>query len=513
MSSGDRRYDAIVVGAGPNGLSAAITLAAAGRSTLLLEASDRPGGAVRTEELTLPGFHHDVFSAVHPTAAASPVFAALPLARHGLEWVHPRHEVAHVLGGERAAVLSRSLEETQGSLDRLAPGDGARWRAFAEPHVRSFDALRGVMLAGFPPVAGALRLLAARRLGGALEFGRLALMPASALAADLFESPGSAAWLYGQALHGDAGPLESGSAIAGAWLGILGHAVGWPSPRGGAGAIAGALAGHLRELGGELRCGARATGLLVERGRAAGVRVESGEALGAPVVVCDLTPRGLLRLAGDDLPGPYAAALRRYRYGPATLKVDWALSAPIPWSAPEAREAGTVHVGGDAEVILRHAADLRAGQRTQRPFLLVGQQSVADPTRAPAGKHTAWAYTHPPHGLDWSAEREPMADLIEERIEAFAPGFRDAILARHVLDPEGFEQRNANLVGGDVGAGSYQLDQVIFRPVPTLSPYRTPLGGLYLGSASTWPGGAVHGVPGRAAARAALIDARLALRR
>ena len=509
MTSGDRRYDAIVVGAGPNGLSAAITLAAAGRSTLLVEASDRPGGAVRTEELTLPGFRHDVFSAVHPTAVASPVFAAMPLARHGLDWVHPRHAVAHVLGGERAAVLSRSIEETAAGLDRLAPGDGARWRAFAEPYLRSFDALRAVMLGGFPPVAGALRLLAARRLGGALEFGRLALMPASALAADLFESPGSAAWLFGQALHGDAGPLESGSAIAGAWLALLGHAVGWPSPRGGAGALAAALAGHLGELGGELRCGARATGLVVERGRAAGVRLESGEALAAPVVVCDLTPRGLLALAGDDLPPAYAAALRRYRYGSATIKVDWALSAPIPWSAPEARAAGTVHVGGEADVILDNAADVRAGRRTDRPFLLVGQQSVADPTRAPDGKHTAWAYTHPPHATRWDAEREPLADLVEQRIEAFAPGFRDAILARHVLDPPRFEQRNANLVGGDVGAGSYQLDQVIFRPVPSLSPYRTPLRGLYLGSASTWPGGAVHGVPGRAAARVALIEGRL----
>jgi phytoene dehydrogenase-like protein len=508
MTEADRRYDAIVVGAGPNGLTAAISLASAGLATLVVEAQDTPGGAVRTEELTLPGFRHDVFSAVYPVGAGSPVFARLPLERHGLEWVHPRLPLAHVVDGDRAAVLARSVDETAAGLDALAPGDGERWRQFAASYLEAFGALRSVMLGAFPPVPGALRLLARRGPRGTLDFARLALMPATALAGDLFRSPGARGWLYGQAAHGDAPVDEAGSAIAGAWLALLGHAVGWPSPRGGARAIIDALLGHLAELGGAVQCRAPVRTVLVERGRTAGVVLASGETIAAPLVVADLTPRGLLDVAGAHLPPDYARGLSNYRYGPPTIKLDWALSGPIPWAAPQAREAGTVHVGGGGEEIARGAADVRAGRLPEQPLLLVGQQSVADPTRAPAGQHTAWAYTHPPR-LDWARERERIAELIESRIEAYAPGFTSRILARHVLDPRDLEARNANLVGGDVGAGSYQLDQIVFRPVASLVPYRTPLPGLYLGSASTWPGGAVHGVPGAAAARVALVERRL----
>lgn len=503
-------HDAVVIGSGPNGLAAAITLAEAGRSVLVLEAADRPGGSVRTEELTLPGFRHDVFSAVYPASAASPVFAEMELERHGLTWIHPRHPFAHPLPDGRAAVLSRSLDETAASLDALHPGDGGRWRDFAGPYVRHFGAVRRTMLSGFPPLRGPVELLG--RLGprALLEFVRLVLMPAQSLAGDLFESGGARAWLYGAAMHGDVPPHGAGSAVAAAYLNLMGHAVGWPSPEGGAERLSEALAGRLRELGGEIRTGARVVEVTVGSGRrVTGVEVDGGEAFAAPVVVADTSPRGLLGLARDALPERYAAALGRYRYGPGTVKVDWALSGPIPWEAAEVRGAGTVHVGGNETEVLRATSFGADRALPERPFLLLGQQSVADPSRAPAGKHTAWAYAHGPQEADWEAETEPHVERIEAQVERFAPGFKERILARHVLSPAGLEQRNANLVGGDVGGGSYTLDQVIFRPVPSLAPYRTPVRGLYLGSAATFPGGAVHGVPGRAAARLALAESRL----
>ncbi len=499
------RYDAIVVGGGPNGLAAAIAFAEAGRSTLLLEARPQLGGAVATAELTLPGFHHDVFSSVYPAAAASPVFARLPLQDHGLRWIQPALPMAHPLPGGRAAVLAREVERTAASLDALAPGDGASWRELADPYLARFGALRATMLGGFPPVAGGARLLAGLGIGGTLEFTRLLLASAEALAGELFQSEGSKAWLFGAALHGDVPVGGAGSAISGLYLNLLGHAVGWPSPEGGAGRLAEALAGHFRALGGVARVGARVARVEVAGGRVSGVALGDGETVTAPTVLLDLTPRQLLELAGAALPATYVRRLTRYRYGQPTLKLDWALDGPIPWEAPEVRGAGTVHVGGDAPEIRHALLEVEAGRLPERPFLLAGQQSVADPTRAPAGKHTAWAYTH----LPGDADMEAAVERAEAQVERFAPGFRDLIAGRHVLAPKGLEERNANLVGGDVGGGSYALDQLVFRPVPSLSPYRTPLRGLYLGSASTFPGGAVHGVPGDAAARAALTDERL----
>jgi phytoene dehydrogenase-like protein len=486
--------DAIVVGAGPNGLSAAITLAQAGRSVLVLEARDRPGGAVATDELTLPGFRHDTFSAVYPAAAASPVFARLPLERHGLRWVHPRWCMAHVLDGGRAAALGRDPGETAATLDALHPGDGQAWVGFAAPFLRRLRAVRNTVLSGFPPVRGPAELLARGGLRSLLEFTRLLFMPAEALARELFRDGGSRAWLYGSAMHGDVPPTGAGSAVAAAYLNLLGHGFGWPSPEGGAARLAEALVGVLREAGGAVRCGAPVERVVVERGRVRGVALAGGERVPAKLVIADTTPHGLLQLAGDALGGRYATALRRFRYGPSTLKLDWALSGPIPWEAEEARGAGTVHVGGREEEVIGGG----------RPFLLCGQQSVADPTRAPAGQHTAWAYTHASHDADWDG----WVERVEAHIERFAPGFRDRILARHVLRPAELEARNPNLVHGDVGAGSYELDQVIFRPLPSLVPYRTPVRGLFLGSASTFPGGAVHGVPGHAAARLALAITR-----
>ena len=431
----------------------------------------------------------------------------MPLERHGLRWVHPGACVAHPLAGGRAIALYRNLERTVASLERAGAGDGERWRAFATPLVRHFGALRDTMLGGFPPLRGGLRLAAGLGPRGTFDFARLLAMPAQALAEDLDRDAGARAWLYGSALHPDVPPSGRGSAIAAAYLNLLGHGVGWPSPEGGAGRLAGALVAYLRELGGEVRTGARVVRVAVERGRVVGAELDGGERLGAPLVIADVMPAALVVLAGGALPARYARALGRYRYGPATLKVDWALEGAIPWSAPEAREAGTVHVGGSAPDLLRAIAPGRG--LPERPFMLLGQQSLADPSRAPAGRHTAWAYTHGAHSVDWVRERECHVERMEAQVERFAPGFRERILARHVLGPADLQRRNANLLGGDVGGGSYTLEQVIFRPVRSLFPYRTPLRGLYLGSAATFPGGAVHGVAGHAAARLALLEARV----
>jgi phytoene dehydrogenase-like protein len=499
------RGSALVVGSGPNGLAAAIRLAAAGRDVTVLEAADEPGGAVRTAELTLPGFQHDLFSAVYPAAAASPVFSAMPLERHGLRWVHPEVLYAHPLPDGRAGALHRDLDATAAALDAVHPGDGAAWAAFAAPHLRHFRALRNTLLAGFPPVRGPLELVARRGLGEALELARLLLAPAEALGHELFADQGSRAWLYGSAMHGDTPPTGAGSAIASAYLNLLGHAVGWPSPEGGAHRLAGALLAHLAELGGRVRTGAQVDRVATRRGRVTGVVLAGGETVGGSLVLADVLPRALRGMA--DLPARYDAALGRYRPGPATVKVDWALDGPIPWTAEPARRAGTVHVGGTEVEVLRDTA-FASGVLPERPFLLLGQQTVHDPTRAPAGKHTAWAYTHGPQD-GWPADLAAEVDRVEGQVERFAPGFRDRILARHVMGPGDLESRNANLTRGDVGAGSYTLDQVVLRPVPSLVPYRTPVRGLWLCSAATFPGGAVHGVPGHAAAGAALAEERL----
>jgi phytoene dehydrogenase-like protein len=500
-------YDALVVGSGPNGLAAAITLARAGRRPLVLEANARAGGAVASEELTLPGFVHDTFSSVYPAGAASPVFATMPLHEHGLRWVHPEVCVAHPLAEARSAALYRDVGETAASLEQIHRGDGERWQAFAEPYLRHFDALRRTMLGGFLPVRASLRLAAGLGARGTVDFTRLLAMPVQTLGERLFRDEGTRAWLYGSAMHSDV-PLERpGSAIAAAYLALLAHGAGWPSPEGGAGRLAEALISYLGSLGGEIRTGARVVRLVGRRGRIRGVELAGGERLDAGLVIADVMPAALAGLAGDALPARYKRALCRYRMGPGTLKLDWALDGPIPWSAPEARRAGTVHVGGSASEL--RAATAATAQLPERPFMLLGQQSIADPTRAPAGKHTAWAYTRSRHSLDLPGECARHVERMEAQIERFAPGFRELILARHVLGPAALEGRNVNLIGGDVGGGSYVPRQVFFRPVPSLAPYRTPLGGLFIGSAAAFPGGAVHGASGHAAARLALAEARI----
>jgi len=502
------RYDAVVIGSGPNGLVAAITLARAGRSVFVVEAAPRLGGALATEELTLPGFHHDVFSAVHPAAVASPVLAELELERYGLRWIHPELAMVHPLPNRRAAVLSRDLVRTRTNLDALSPGDGARWQALAEPYLEHWEATRSTMLSGFPPAAGTAKLVAGLRPRGALEFARVMLMSADALAAEVFRGDG-AAWLYGSALHADAPLNASGSAIAGLWLNLLGHAVGWPSAEGGAGRVSDALADCLREHDGHTRTSSRAERVLARRGRVTGVRLAGGDTVQARIVITTTTPRGLVEVAGDALGDAYLRRMLRFRYGPQTVKLDWALDDAISWSNDDARRTGTVHVGGTVAELRGSLHEVAAGRLPEQPFLLCGQQSIADPSRAPAGKHTAWAYTHPPAGVGWARDGEPFADAIERQIERFAPGFRERILARHVMTPADLERRNENLVGGDVGAGSLELDQLVFRPLASLNPYATPLRGLYVGGASAFPGGSVHGVCGHAAAKAALRGARL----
>jgi phytoene dehydrogenase-like protein len=500
--------DAVVIGAGPNGLSAAIRLARAGRDVLVLESQPRAGGAVVSDELTLPGFVSDTYSAVHPAAAASPVFGRLPLADHGLEWVHPEYAMAHPLPDGRAGVLHRDVTRTAEHLDDLHPGDGRAWAAWAAPYLDNFEAVRRTLLGGFPPVRGGVRLVAALKLTGTLEFARLLLTSAEQLASDLFRGEHARAWLYGSVLHGDVPAEESGSAIAGAYLQLLGHAAGWPSPRGGAGRLTAALVGYLASLGGEVRVDAPVERIVTARGRVAGVVTGDGSRVRAPIVIAATSPHRMLALVGDAMPSGYARRLARFRYGPRTVKVDWALDGPPPWTAPEARRAGTVHVGGEAAAVTAQTSAVRRGQVPERPFLLFGQQSVADPTRAPAGKHTAWAYTRVPPVVAGEDAVLAHAERITDQVERFAPGFRDLILARHVQGPEMLEAGNVNLVGGDVGGGTYRLDQTVFRPLPALVPYATPIGGLWIGSASAFPGGAVHGVPGWAAASYALARDR-----
>jgi phytoene dehydrogenase-like protein len=474
-------HDAIVVGSGPNGLAAAIALARAGRSVLVVEGRDTIGGGLRTEELTLPGFLHDTCSAIHPLGVASPFMRSLPLAEHGVEWIHPPAPLAHPLDDGTAVVLERSVDETAAGLGV----DGDAWRKLLGPLVDASEAL----------VEGALAPIASRPPRHPLamaRFGLHALRSATGLARGRFEGERARALFAGNAAHAML-PLEArATASFGLILAMLGHAVGWPLPRGGSQQVANAMASYLGSLGGEL-----------ETGR----QVESLDELVAqshkPLVLLDVTPRQLLALAGDRLDGRYRRALERYRYGPGVVKLDYALSAPVPWTAPACARAATVHVGGTLEEIAAAEALVARGGVPERPYVLVAQQSLFDPSRAPAGRHTLWAYTHVPHGSGSSTTEEAVVAM-EAQLERFAPGFRELVLARSVLGPAELEARNPNYVGGDINGGSAELRQLFARPVASPTPYRTPLDGVYLCSSSTPPGGGVHGMCGVHAARAAL---------
>lgn len=464
--------EAVVVGAGPNGLAAAIALAQAGRSVLVLEAQQTIGGGCRTEELTLPGFRHDPCSAVHPLAAVSPFFRSLPLAAHGLAWVQPPLALAHPFDDGTAAVLARSIDETAASLGP----DAAAYRRLLSPLVADFPILVEELLA---PLRVPRHPLALARFGlGAIRTG-------SGLARARFTGPRARALFAGMAAHSLL-PLEwAATASFGLVLAMFGHAAGWPVARGGSQAIVDALAAELRALGGEIRTGVR-VGSLAELDPNA-------------TVVFDLTPRQLPRIAGDALPARYRGQLRRFRYGPGVFKVDWALAGPVPWTAPECRRAGTLHLGGTLEEIAQSERDIHDRRHSERPFIIAAQPSLFDPTRAPAGKHTFWAYCHVPNG-----STVDMTERIEAQIERFAPGFRERILARATRDTAALEQHNENYLGGDINGGLQDLRQLFARPVIRWNPYATPNPRLFLCSASTPPGGGVHGMCGYHAARTVL---------
>lgn len=463
-----------VVGSGPNGLAAAATLARAGHPPIVFEAREEPGGGTRTAELTLPGFRHDVCSAVHPLGAASPCLRGLPLEERGLEWVHPAIPLAHPFDDGTAAALHRSPAGTAATLDR---SDREAYRGLMEPLVERWEPLLEDVLSPL------LRL--PRHPVTAARFGIHALRSASGLARGRFDGPRARALFGGIAAH-TFEPLDaSPTAAFGLLLGLAGHAVGWPFARGGSDRIAGSLAAEVRSRGGEVRTGER---------------IRSLEELGSrSAVLLDLTPREICRVAGSELPSRYRRQLRRYRYGPGVFKVDWALSDPIPWEAEACRRAGTVHLGGPLEAIEASARAAWEGREAEDPFVLLAQPTLFDPTRSPDGRHVAWAYIHVPHG---SGRR--YTESVERQVERFAPGFRDTILARSTRTARQLEQENPNMVGGDINGGTNGLRQLVFRPALRLDPYSTPVDGLFICSSATPPGGGVHGMCGHHAARSAL---------
>ncbi len=467
---------AVVVGSGPNGLAAACVLARAGLEVEVFEAAETIGGGARTAELTLPGFQHDLGASAFPMGAASPIFRSLDLDRFGLRWLQPKAPLAHPLDGGGSVVQERSVEATADSLGRE---DGAAYRKLVGPLVEHWEELAPELLG--PPIHLPKHPLLLAR------FGLGAVQPATLLATALFKGERAQALFAGNAAH-SVMPLEQplSAAIALVLL-AAGHAVGWPVAEGGAQAISNALAACLKSFGGVIHTGFRVSSL--------------AELGAADLILCDLTPRGLLDLAAADLTPSYASLLRRFRYGPGAFKVDWALDGPIPWTSAGCLRAGTIHVGGTLDEIAASERAPWAGRVEARPFVLLVQPSVCDPTRAPAGKHTAWAYCHVPNG--WPGEA---THAIEQQVERFAPGFGERILARRVMSTAALEAENANLVGGDLSGGAMTAWQMAMRPTPRT--YETSRAGLYLCSSSTPPGGGVHGMCGYHAAIEALDSLR-----
>jgi phytoene dehydrogenase-like protein len=465
--------DAVVVGAGPNGLAAAIELARAGRRVRVIEASDTVGGGSRSAELTLPGFVHDVCSTAHPLALASPFFRSIDLARHGLEWAHPAAPVAHALAPDRAVSLERSVEATAAGLGR----DERAWRRLFGPLSREWERLVPALLG---PVVRPPRhpVLLAR-------FGLPALLSATGLGRLAFREPAARALFAGLAAHSMVALGRPLTASFGLVLGLLAHGVGWPFARGGSGRIVDALVAEATGLGVEIETGHEVRSL--------------SELPAARAVLLTLTPRQVLALAGDRLPAGYRGALERYRYGPGLFKVDWALSGPIPWHDPAAARAGTVHLGGTVGEVAASEAAVARGLHSDRPFVLLTQPSIADPTRAPAGRHVAWAYCHVPNG-----STADMTDAIETQVERFAPGFRELVIGRSTTSASALEAYDASYVGGDINGGLADWRQLVFRPAVRWDPYAVPGTNLFLCSASTPPGGGVHGMCGWHAARSAI---------
>ena len=466
-----RRKRACVIGSGPNGLAAAIVLAQAGLRVEVFEAEAQPGGAARTMELTLPGFHHDFGSAVHPMAAGSPFFSSLPLAEHGLEWIHSPAPLAHPFDDGTAITLERNFDDAEAVLGE----DGRAWRNLMEPFARQWASLAQDILKPLLRIPDHPFLLA--------RFAQDALPPATFVARRRFRNERTRALFAGLAAHSFLSLDEPLSASFGLVLAAAAHAVGWPIPRGGAQSITHALSAHLISLGGTIT---------------ASTRIKSFDQIrGYDITLCDSTPRQLLRLSEGNLSPVYRRQLADYRYGPGVFKVDYALSTPIPWKATECSRAATVHVGGSMAEIAASEAAVTSGHPAERPFVLLAQPTLFDPSRAPAGKHIAWAYCHIPNSSTFN-----MLERLENQIERFAPGFRDCILARRVFSPADLEAMDANLVGGDISGGAVDFRQFLFRP--TWRQYRTSAEGIYLCSSSTPPGGGVHGMCGYNAATVAL---------
>ncbi len=516
--------DAIVIGAGPNGLVAANHLVDAGWDVLVLEANDEVGGAVRSGELVEPGFTSDLFSAFYPLAVASPAIRALRLEEHGLRWCRSALACAHPTpGGAYAAVATDDVDATAATCETYAAGDGDAWRALYGRWEEVGDRLLGALLTPFPPLRAAARLAAKLGPSGVLPFLRFGVLPVRRAGEEEFAGAGGPLLLAGNALHADFLPESTGSALFGWLLASLAQQVGFPVPEGGAGQLSGAMARRLEARGGRIERGARVERVVVRRGHAVAVRTSDGRELpaGRAVLADVAAPALFLELVGEEhLPAGLLAGLRRFEWDSGTVKVDWTLDGPIPWEAAPVGEAGTVHVGRDMDELSRHALSLAIGEVPERPFLVLGQYHAIDPTRAPEGKEVAWAYTHVPQRVRGDAAEEGLtgawderestvfADRIEAQVERFAPGFRDRIRARHVFDPPKLQAADANLVSGALNGGTAQIhQQLVFRPASGLGRPETPIGGLYLASASAHPGGGVHGACGANAARAALAAA------
>ncbi|HWB66520.1 MAG TPA: NAD(P)/FAD-dependent oxidoreductase [Mycobacteriales bacterium] len=518
----EQAADAVVIGAGPNGLVAANLLADAGWDVVVLEAQPEPGGAVRTSRWPSPDYLADDCSAFYPLAAASPAITGLHLEDHGLHWLRTPAVLAHPLLDGRCATLHSDLECTVAELDEFGAGDGAAWRRLYELWERVGDELVGALFTPFPPVRAAARI--ARRLGpaGLLRFARFALLPVRRLAEEEFAGPG-ALLLAGCALHTDLMPESAGSATFGWLLAMLAQQVGFPVPEGGAAQLTAAMVRRLEARGGQVRCNSRVQQVVVRRGRATGVRTTDGTEVRAHyAVLADVdAPQLYADLVGwDHLPPRLRDDMRRFHWDFATFKVDFALRGKMPWSAEVASAAGTVHLAADLDEMTDYTAQLATGRIPARPFLLVGQMTTADPSRSPVGTESLWAYTHVPREVrgdaggdlsgDWNADAERFADRIEEQLERFAPGMREQISDRRISTPLGLQAHDANLVGGAINGGTTAIhQQLVFRPVPGLGRPETPIAGLYLASASAHPGGAVHGACGANAARAALVGRRM----
>jgi phytoene dehydrogenase-like protein len=470
--------EAIVVGSGPNGLVAALVLARAGWGVTVLEAAATPGGGTRTEQLTLPGVLHDVCSAIHPLAVGSPAFRELArgirtMSDHGLEWIHPEVPLAHPLDGGRAVVLDRDVDATADGLGE----DGAAYRRLFSPFVDAGFEMTDSLLSPFAmPPRHPLRLA---------RYGITGIRGARPVARRRFTTDEARALFAGLSAHSIL-PLDKPvTAGYGILLGVLAHLVGWPMARGGSQRIADALVGLLVDAGGKVECDTTVTVL--------------AELPAADAILFDVSPRQLLAICGNALPRRYRTSLAGFRYGPGVFKVDWALDGPIPWTNPQVARAGTVHVGGTLDEITASEAAPHRGHHAERPFVLLAQQTLFDPDRAPAGTHTAWAYCHVPNG-----STVDMTEQVESQVERFAPGFRDRILARHTMSTAEVERHGPNYIGGDINGGSGDLQQFIVRPTLGLHPWRTPVAGVYLCSSSTPPGGGVHGMCGWHAAHEVL---------